>query len=135
MMRASDGKGMGFRLLWAALVLLASFASSASAQKADRANVTVVIKDAETGQPINQARLTLQFREMGNFGIKPERAHRLSFSAKTNPQGRYRFTNIPMGTIHLVVTAERHQTFGKDFEIEKASQLIEVALKKPQPLL
>jgi hypothetical protein len=134
-MRPIDRKGRGFRLWWAAAVLLAFFTSAASAQVAERTNVTVVVKDAETGRPINQARLTLQFRETGKFGIKPERPHRLSYSAKTNPQGRYRFTDIPRGTIHLVVTAERHQTFGKEFEIDKANQLIEVALKKPQPLL
>jgi len=33
------------------------------------------------------------------------------------------------------VTAERHQTFSKEFELEKENQVIEVKLKKPQPLL
>jgi hypothetical protein len=35
----------------------------------------------------------------------------------------------------LVVTAERHQSFGKEIEVEEDNQVIEVKLKKPQPLL
>jgi hypothetical protein len=35
----------------------------------------------------------------------------------------------------LIVTAERHQSFGQDFELEQDNQVIEVKLKKPQPLL
>jgi len=100
----------------------------------ERTNVNVLVKDAASDQPIANAHLTLRFREPG--GATPFlRPKTFSFSAKTNPQGRYKFTNIPKGTIHLIVTAERHQTFGQDFELQQDSQLIEVKLKKPQPLL
>ncbi len=100
----------------------------------ERTSLHVVVKDAETGQPINQAHLTLQFREPGSK-MKLKRSKPLSFSAKTNNQGRYRFVNLPKGSIHLIVTAERHQTFGKDIELEEDNQVIEVKMKKPQPLL
>ena len=43
--------------------------------------------------------------------------------------------NAPKGTVRLMVTSERHESFGKDIEIEKDSQEIDVKLKKPQPLL
>jgi hypothetical protein len=100
----------------------------------ERTNVNVLVKDAASDQPIANAHLTLRFREPG--GATPFlRPKTFSFSAKTNPQGRYKFTNIPKGTIHLIVTAERHQTFGQDFELQQDNQLIEVKLKKPQPLL
>jgi hypothetical protein len=107
---------------------------SARAESVERTTLHVVVKDAETGQPVNQARLTLQFREPGKK-VKPQLPRRLSYSAKTNPQGRCRFKDIPKGTIRLIVTAERHQAFGKDFELEQNNQVIEVALKKPQALL
>jgi hypothetical protein len=101
---------------------------------AERTNVNVLVKDAASDQPIANAHLTLRFREPR--GATPFlRPKTFSFSAKTNPQGRYKFTNIPKGTIHLIVTAERHQTFGQDFELQQDNQLIEVKLKKPQPLL
>jgi hypothetical protein len=88
----------------------------------------VVVKEAETGDAISQARLTLTF----NSG----KLHRqVSYGAKTNAQGRYRFTNIPKGTMHLFVTAEHHQSFGKEIELEEDNQEFEVKLKKPQPQL
>jgi len=88
----------------------------------------VVVKDAESGEVISQARLTLTF--------KTGKLHRVvSYGAKTNAQGQYRFTNIPKGTVHLFVTAERHQSFGKEIELEQDDQSIEVKLKKPQAQL
>lgn len=117
-----------------ACLFLVSLSSPARAEGVERTNVNVLVKDAETGQPINQARLTLQFHQPGSV-VKLQRSKPLAYSAKTNPQGRCRFTNIPKGTLHLIVTAERHQTFGKDFELEQDNQVIEVKLKKPQPLL
>jgi hypothetical protein len=35
----------------------------------------------------------------------------------------------------LFVTAERHQSFGKEIELEQDNQTIEVKLKKPQAQL
>ncbi len=124
---------LAFGLLCAAALCLV-IPPPAMAESTERTSLHVVVKDAETGQPMNQAKLTLQFRDPGKK-LKPKLPHRLAYSAKTNPQGRYRFTDIPKGTIHLIVTADRHQSFGKDFELEQDNQVIEVRLKKPQPLL
>jgi len=88
----------------------------------------VVVKEAETGEVISQARLTLQF--------KSGKLHRnVTYGAKTNAQGQYTFTHIPKGTVLLIATAERHQSFGKEIELEQDNQTIEVKLKKPQPQL
>ena len=110
------------------------FGTPAQSEEAERINATVVVTDAETGKPINQARLTLEFTEPGDPS-KLKRSKKLSYSAKTNAQGHYKFASLPKGTIRLIVTAERHQTFSKEFELEKQDQVIEVKLKKPQPLL
>lgn len=100
----------------------------------ERTSLHIVVTDAETGQPINQARLTLQFHEPGSK-FKLKRSKMISYSAKTNLEGHYRFTDIPKGTVRLMVTSERHKSYGKDIEIEKDNQKIDVKLKKPQPLL
>lgn len=100
----------------------------------ERTNVFVEVKDAATDKPLANAHLTLRFHEPGD-PAKLRRGKTFSYSAKTNPQGRYKFTHIPKGTIHVIVTAERHQSFGQDFELEQDDQVIEVKLKKPQPLL
>lgn len=114
--------------------VLLGFKPPATSAESGRSTLHIEVKDAETGKPINQARLTLIFREpRSKFRMK--RSQNISYSAKTNALGHYRFTAIPEGTVRLMVTSEGHESFGKDFEIEKDSQVIEVKLKKPQPLL
>jgi hypothetical protein len=120
--------GLAIYLCWAV------FGPSLKLTAADLTSVNVLVKDAESGQPMFQAHLTLQFREPGS-AARLKRSRLISFSAKTNAQGRYRFVDIPKGTVRLIVTAERHQTFSKEFEVEKDGQLLEVSLKEPQPLL
>jgi hypothetical protein len=86
------------------VLFLLVFQPPAWADSPERTSVNVLVKDTASDQPIANARLTLRFREPGGkarFG----RDKTLSFTAKTNPQGRYKFTNIPKGTIHLIVTA------------------------------
>ena len=115
--------------LAASLPLFCRAARPAQQQQVPEYNVNIVVTDSTTGDPISQAKLTIAFQQPGKL-------HRnVSYGAKTNAQGKYRFTDIPKGTIHLFVTAERHQSFGKEIEIEEDNQVIEVRLKKPQPLL
>ncbi len=112
------------------IVILLSGVVSNSAQQppTPEFSFNVVVKEGETGEVVSQARLTLTF--------KSGKLHRVvSYGAKTNAQGQYRFTNIPKGTVHLFVTAERHQSFGKEIDLEQDDQTIEVKLKKPQPQL
>ena len=116
-------------LILATVLLSCGVSEAAQQPPIPRFSVSVVVKEAESGDPINQARLTLTFQQPGKL-------HRtVSYGAKTNPQGRYRFTNIPKGTVRLFVTADRHQSYGKELELEEDDQVIEVKLKKPQPLL
>jgi len=93
-------------------------------------NLNVLVTSAENDKPIFQARLTLQFRMPGRG-----RSKLTTYSAKTNNQGRYTFTNIPKGSFHLFVTGENRQSYGKELELEQDNQLFEVKLRKPQPVL
>jgi carboxypeptidase family protein len=127
-------KRCALMLACASTLLIALAPLKIVARPEGRTSVTVVVNEADTGQPISQAHLTLQFRESGN----PSRLKlpkKLAFSAKTNSQGRYKFSGIPKGTVRLLVTADRRQSFGKDFEVTEDNQVIEIKLKKPQPLL
>lgn len=116
------------------ILLCLAAAPAFAADEPENTSIIVLVTDAASKKPIFQARLTLQFREQGN-AKKLKLGKLTAFSAKTNAQGRYRFTEVPMGKVRLIVTAEHHQTFSKDFEITKADQLLEVTLRKPQPLL
>jgi carboxypeptidase family protein len=101
------------------------------AQTAGRTSLNVVVKDAQSGEPINQAHLTLQFHEPRKVGVPKFHA----YSAKTNAEGKCRFPDVPKGPFRLMVTAEYHQSFGKDYKLAEDNQVVEVKLKKPQPLL
>ncbi len=119
--------GLSMWVACAALLLIRALPVRA----ADRTSLNVVVKDAQSGEPINQAHLTLQFREPRKVGT----AKLIAYSAKTNAQGKCKFPDIPKGTFRLLVTADYHQTFGKDYKLDEDNQVVEVKLKKPQPLL
>jgi hypothetical protein len=129
-----------FAATWVAtsLLLFAGLARTASAQgeKSSQETTTmyVVVKEADTGDPISQARITLEFKQPGTtarFG----KSKKLSYSAKTDAQGRCKLQEINKGPITLIVTADGRQTYGKDLQLEKDNQVFEVKLKKPQPLI
>ncbi len=113
-----------------AVLLLLSLPMLWGREGVEYATVNVLVKSAENDKPVYQARLTLQFRMPGKI-----RSKLTTYSAKTNNQGRYSFTTIPKGSIHLFVTADNHQSYGKELELEQDNQLIEVKLRKPQPVL
>jgi hypothetical protein len=97
-------------------------------------NIVVVVKEYDTGQPISQARITLQFTVPGStsrFG----KSKKISYGAKTNAEGRYKFMDINKGAIVLTITAAGHQSYGKELQLEKDNQVFEIKLKKPQPLV
>jgi hypothetical protein len=123
--------------LFAAAFVAASLAFTASAspawaEESNLTNVNILVKEADTGEPIENAQITLRFKE--NPG-KLKRARTISMTAKTNAQGKCKVPLVPKGTIKLLVTAERRQSFGREFEIEEDDPLIEITLRRPQPLL
>ena len=129
MLRPNHLRSRTWVFVGAAILLSCVVFKPATPDSRPETSLTIVVKEADTGDPISQARLTLTFQQQGG------RHRTISYGAKTNPQGRYRFTNIPKGTVHLFVTADRHQSFGKEVEVEEDNQVIEVKLKRPQPLL
>ena len=120
------------RLGIALAFMLAMVLPSTLLADAQITTVHVQVKDAQTGKPIYQAQLTLRFRKQGGF---MRHAKIISYSAKTDKEGKGQFPVVPMGMVVLMVTAPNHNTFGKEFKITKQNQLIEVKLQKPHPVL
>lgn len=127
---------MKTRALIASLVLAAATFGTAvgraQEQQPNLITITVVVTDAKTEKPVNQAHLTLVFREKLGRAL---RFKTLSYSAKTDAQGRGRFVYVPEGTVQLMVTNEGFEAFGREFEVTKDHASLEVKLKAPQPLL
>lgn len=121
------------RRVGAAVIALASCGFMAPAAPARTqpplTNVIVLVTDASTNKPVFQARLTLEFRDP-----QSRRGKFISFNAKTDLQGKYRFLFIPMEPVLLMVTDPDHQSFGRQFRITQQNQVLRVKLRKPQPL-
>ncbi|TAM80535.1 MAG: carboxypeptidase regulatory-like domain-containing protein [Acidobacteria bacterium] len=117
------------------MILTAAFALSMPARLAAAEQMTTVhvqVNDAKTGDPIFQAHLTLRYRVQGGF---MRRTRIVSYTAKTDKDGKTQFPVVPRGTITLMVTAPDHNTFGKEFEITRDNQLIDVKLQRPHEVL
>jgi hypothetical protein len=123
------------------MLALATGSLSVTADKALRADspnlitVSVVVTDSQTGQPVNQAHLTLVFQTPRDPNNAFKRAKTISYTGKTDAEGRCRFVYIPEGSVKLMVTQDRYQAFGQAFEVSKDHSTLEVKLKPPQPLL
>ncbi|MGE5326325.1 MAG: carboxypeptidase-like regulatory domain-containing protein [Deltaproteobacteria bacterium] len=129
-MKSRSGKNL-FRFAGlAALALTSASLFPRSAVCADEVtSLRVVVTEASDGKPVFQAQLTLKFQLPQRF----RQPKWISYSAKTNKKGEYVFRRISKGPYHLMVTAEGHQSFGKQGEIDSDNPTIEVKLRRPQP--
>ena len=110
--------------------------SHAQAEKpsTEATNMTVIVKEYDSGEPVSQAHITLQFF-VPHGPMIPRKGKRISYNAKTDMQGRCKLSGINKGPIVLTITADGHQSYGKELKLEKDDQVFEVRLKKPQPLI
>ena len=119
-------------------LLCTSLSRTAHAQGAkpstDTTNMTVVVKEYDTGEPISQARVTLQFGVPHGQLIPNRKPKQIIYNGKTDAQGRCKFVEVNKGPIVLSINAAGHQTYGKELSLEKDNQVFEIKLKKPQPL-
>lgn len=84
-----------------------------------------VIKD-DNGKPVRNAAVILHaVNEKGKQG-------RGDMELKTNPEGKTDFDGIPYGKLRVQIIAQGFQTYGEDFDIDKAKTEITIKLKRPQ---
>ncbi len=131
MISASRRKVGLWGAICAGLVALAVQPALPQDEPVERTNMTVQVIENDSGQPISNAHITLKFKQPRKY----RSGKLIAYTAKTNPQGRYKFQSIPKGTVWLIVTCENHQSYGKNLELSEDNQVFEVKMKKPQPLL
>ena len=83
-----------------------------------------VIKD-DNGKPVRNASVILH---PVNMKGKQERG---GLELKTSPEGKCDFDGVPYGTLRVQVLAHGFQTYGEDFEIDKAKTEITIKMKRP----
>jgi len=116
-------------VIWVLLAGLA-VAGAAAGQKGKDEEPTSfiyfqVIKD-DNGKPVRNAAVIMHaVNEKG----KQERG---DMELKTDPDGKANFDGIPYGMLRVQVIANGFQTFGEDYDVEKAKTEITIKLKRPQ---
>ncbi len=84
----------------------------------------VVVRDSD-GKPVRNAEVVLHPVKRKGKQAKGE------MELKTDPEGRTNVDGIPYGPLRVQVLAPHFQTFGEDYEINKADMEITVKLKRP----
>jgi Carboxypeptidase regulatory-like domain len=84
----------------------------------------VVVRDSD-GKPVRNAEVVLHAVKRKGKQAKGE------MELKTDAEGRTNVDGIPYGPLRVQVLAPHFQTFGEDYEINKAEIEITVKLKHP----
>jgi hypothetical protein len=84
----------------------------------------VVVRDSD-GKPVRNAEVVLHPVQRKGKQAKGE------MELKTDAEGRTNIDGIPYGPLRVQVLATHFQTFGEDYEINKAEMEITVKLKRP----
>ena len=84
----------------------------------------VVVRDSDS-KPVRNAEVVLHPVKRKGKQAKGE------MELKTDAQGRANIDGIPYGQLRVQVLAPHFQTFGEDYEINKAEMEITVKLKHP----
>ncbi len=84
----------------------------------------VVVRDSD-GKPVRNAEVVLHPVKRKGKQAKGE------IELKTDAEGRTNVDGIPYGPLRVQVLAPHFQTFGEDYEINKAEMEITIKLKRP----
>jgi hypothetical protein len=115
------------RTIWVTLLLLCFLPLLYAA---NGTKLTVQVKSADTGRPIDRASVIIHFRHGRNpVNLKKIRT---SWETKTSQEGSVNIPEIPMGEVTIQVIAQHYQTFGGVFQLEMPDQTIEIKLNPPQ---
>src|SRR5260370_38893609 len=109
------------------IVLAVGMIGLASAQDDDvpMADLRFVVVRDYNGKPVRNAAVVL------HPVTKKGKQSRGGLELKTDGEGRTRIDGIPYGPLRVQVQAPGFQTFGEDYQINKAEMEITVKLKRP----
>jgi hypothetical protein len=85
----------------------------------------LVLKE-DNGKPVRNAAVIMH-------GVNTKgKQGRGGMELKTDPDGKASFDGIPYGKVRVQVLATGFQTFGEDYDIDRAKTEITIKLKRPQ---
>jgi hypothetical protein len=112
------------------LLLVLALVGAARAQRDKTEDPTavinfLVIKD-DNGKPVRSAAVIMHPVDPGG---KQERG---GLELKTDADGKTSFDGVPYGKLRVQVLANGFQTFGEDYDVDRAKLDVTIKLKRPQ---
>jgi hypothetical protein len=114
----------------AGLLLILCLVGSAVAQRDPDADPTselsfLIVKE-ENGKPVRNAAVIMH--PVNDHG----KQSRGGLELKTDANGKTSFDGVPYGKLRVQVLAPGFQTFGEDYDVDRAKMDLTIKLKKPQ---
>jgi len=112
--------------LLSALALLGVASAQKEADQEPTAILNFLVVKEDNGKPIRSAAVIMH--PVNTHG----KQSRGGLELKTDADGKTSFDGVPYGTLRVQVLASGFQTFGEDYEIDKAKMDFTIKLKRPQ---
>lgn len=118
------------KFLCAYLLALLAFFPLASGQRNQEeeptAELTFLVLKDDNGKPVRNAAVIMH-------AVNPKgKQGRGGLELKTDAEGKASFDGIPYGKLRVQVLAQGFQTFGEDYEVDRAKMDFTIKLKRPQ---
>jgi hypothetical protein len=115
---------------FAGLLLILCLLGSAAAQRDPNADPTadlsfLIVKE-ESGKPVRNAAVIMH--PVNDHG----KQSRGGLELKTDADGKTSFDGVPYGKLRVQVLAPGFQTFGEDYDVDRAKMDFTIKLKRPQ---
>jgi hypothetical protein len=113
-------------IAWVMMVGLGVPVRAAAQEDEQYAALAFVVLRDYNGKPVKNASVIMH-------PVKKNGKQRNSgLQLKTNTDGKASFDGVPYGPLRVQVLAQGFQTFGEDYDVNKAEMEITVKLKRPQ---
>jgi len=117
-------------MAFACLLLVFAFLAAASAQRDKNEEPTAILSflvvKEDNGKPVRNAAVIMH--PISTSG----KQSRGGVELKTDVDGKTSFDGIPYGKLRVQVLASGFQTFGEDYDVDKAKLDFTIKLKRPQ---
>lgn len=110
----------------ALLALLPATSAQRNNEEEPTAELTFVVLKDDNGKPVRNAAVIMH-------ALNPKgKQGRGGLELKTDSDGKASFDGIPYGKLRVQVLAQGFQTFGEDYEVDRAKMDFTIKLKRPQ---
>lgn len=119
---------MKIRTRLSCLLLMALMTFPALAKKKQEeplATLNFVVLRDENGKPIRNAAVVMHPVD------DRDKQERGGFELKTDPEGKASYDGVPYGKLRIQVLAPGFQTYGDDYDVNQATMVITIKLKRP----